>query len=200
MIKLVHSRSCADGAGTSRSQNGIFEGYASLFGVADTSGDVIHPSAFSASLQKRGAHKIRMLFQHDPAQPVGTWLDIRQDRTGLFVRGRLNRDVQRARELAGLLRDGAIDGLSIGFRTLLASRDRATGLRHIRKVDLWEISLVTFPMLAGARVTVIKAAPQLLPPTPDGPSAIARERLSGRAARLRQAARHLNHATPQGVM
>jgi hypothetical protein len=99
---------------------------------------------------------IRMLFQHDPAEPVGAWIDIAENERGLVVRGRLNRDVQRGRELAALLDQRALDGLSIGFRTVSASRDRLTGLRRLHRVDLWEISLVTFPMLAGARVTGIR--------------------------------------------
>jgi HK97 family phage prohead protease len=134
----------------------LFEGYASVFNIADAGGDIVAPGAFTASLRNRGSGNIRMLFQHDPAQPIGKWLDIRQDDTGLFVRGRLSLDVRRAAELAGLLRDGAIDGLSIGFKTIRARRDRRSGIRTLTKIDLWEISLVTFPMLASARVTALK--------------------------------------------
>ena len=68
------------------------------------------------------------------------------------MRGRLNLAVARAREIHALMRDGAVDGLSIGFRVERASPDRASGLRRLEKLDLWEISLVTFPMLPGARV------------------------------------------------
>lgn len=141
----------------------VFEGYASLFGVADAAGDVVERGAFRASLQRRGAKGIRMLFQHDPSEPVGAWLEMREDERGLFVRGRLASDVQRAREIAGLMREGGIDGLSIGFRAVKAGRDRATGGRRLREVDLWEVSVVTFPMLAGARVRAIRPD---LPPLP----------------------------------
>jgi HK97 family phage prohead protease len=138
---------------------GEFEGYASLFGVADPAGDVVLPGAFRESLKKRGVSGIRMLFQHDPAEPLGRWLEIREDARGLFVRGRLSLEVQRASELDVLLRGGGIDGLSIGFKTLEARRDRGTGLRRVAKIDLWEISLVTFPLLAGARVTTLCSLP-----------------------------------------
>lgn len=137
---------------------GIFAGYASVFNRPDGTGDVVRPGAFAASLERRGVAGIRMLFQHDPAQPLGRWLQIHEDAHGLFVRGKLSLDVQRSAELAGLLRDGAIDGLSIGFKTVRARRMRQTHRRHLLEIDLWEISLVTFPMLDCARV-VAKAAP-----------------------------------------
>lgn len=132
---------------------GSFAGYASVFNKPDGAGDIVEPGAFTASIKKRGVAGIRMLFQHDPAQPLGTWLDIHEDAHGLYVRGQLSLDVQRSAELAGLLRDGAIDGLSIGFKTVRARRPRGSRLRHLLEIDLWEISLVTFPMLESARVT-----------------------------------------------
>jgi uncharacterized protein len=136
---------------------GAFEGYASLFGVEDQGRDVVMPGAFRASLDRRGAGEIRMLFQHDPAQPIGLWDDIREDARGLHVRGRLIEEVERARELLALMRAGALDGLSIGFRARRATRDARTGQRRLHEIDLWEISIVTFPMLPGARVNGVKS-------------------------------------------
>ena len=137
-------------------QAGVFEGYASLFGVADLGRDVVERGAFADSLRKRGAASVKMLWQHDPAEPIGAWLSIGEDARGLKVTGRLNLAVARAREILSLMREGAVDGLSIGFRTQRATQDRKTGLRRLQKVDLWEISLVTFPMLPQARVTAVK--------------------------------------------
>jgi HK97 family phage prohead protease len=139
--------------------DGTFAGYASLFGQADLGRDVVERGAFAASLRRRGAAGIRMLFQHDPAQPVGRWLTIREDEKGLFVKGRIARDAAKAREVLALMRDGALDGLSIGFRTVRARREAGTGLRRILEADLWEISIVTFPMLPGARVESVKNVP-----------------------------------------
>ncbi len=139
--------------------DGVFEGYASLFDRMDMGRDVIAPGAFSESLDRRGADGVRMLFQHDPAQPIGTWLSLSEDRRGLRAQGRLVDGVVRAREVSSLMRAGAIDGLSIGFRALKARRDRRTGVRRIEKLDLWEISVVTFPMLPGARIERRKAWP-----------------------------------------
>jgi len=137
--------------------DGTFEGYASLFRVADLGNDIIAPGAFSASLARRGASGIRMLWQHDPAEPIGRWLALREDARGLHVRGRLSLAVARARELHALMKDGAVDGLSIGFRSRRVRTEPRTGLRLLQAIDLWEISLVTFPMLPQARITRVKA-------------------------------------------
>jgi uncharacterized protein len=135
---------------------GVFEGYASLFDRTDLGHDVVAPGAFRNSLKQRGVSGIRMLYQHDPAQPIGVWERMYEDARGLFVRGRLTLDVAKARDVRALMKAGAIDGLSIGFKTLKGNRNRATGLRRLTDVDLWEISIVTFPMLPDARITTIK--------------------------------------------
>lgn len=136
---------------------GMFEGYASLFGVVDGGRDAVMPGAFRDTLEQRGVAGVRMLWQHDPAQPIGQWLSLVEDQRGLRVRGQLNLDVAKAREVCSLMRQGAVDGLSIGFRTLLSTKDAATGVRRLTKLDLWEISVVTFPMLTEARVSAIKS-------------------------------------------
>ena len=141
--------------------DGTFEGYASLFGVPDLGKDVVAPGAFAASLRRRGAAGIRMLWQHDPSEPLGRWLSLVEDARGLFVRGKLNLAVERAREIHALMREGAVDGLSIGFRVEQARPDTARGLRGLERLDLWEISLVTFPMLHGARVSAVKRSTSL---------------------------------------
>src|ERR1700742_2640357 len=98
--------------------DGTVEGYASLFGEIAQARDMVLPGAFAASLRNRGVRRVPMLFQHDPAEPVGVWLELREDFRGLYARGRLIPEVARGRELLALLRAGAIDGLSIGFRTV----------------------------------------------------------------------------------
>ena len=131
----------------------VIEGYASLFGVADKGGDVVVQGAYAASLKRlaeRG-ERVRMLWQHDPARPIGIWDEIREDAKGLWVSGRLLPEVGLAREAAALVAAGAIDGLSIGYRTVSAERD-AKGRRLLTEVELWEVSLVTFPMLSEARL------------------------------------------------
>lgn len=135
---------------------GRFSGYASLFGEPDLGKDVIERGAFSRSLQARGVSGIRMLFQHDPASPLGRWVTLKEDTRGLYVEGQFAPGVARANEVRRLMQSGALDGLSIGFQTVRSKRDAKTGIRHILEADLWEISVVTFPMLPSARVSEVK--------------------------------------------
>ena len=141
--------------------DGVFEGYASRFNREDLGHDVVLPGAFRDSIAERGAGGIKMLFQHDPSQPIGSWLKVQEDARGLFVRGHLMTEVAKAREVLALMRTGALDGLSIGFRMVKGARDRF-GVRRLEKIDLWEISVVTFPMQTDARVTAVKGGQ---PPT-----------------------------------
>jgi HK97 family phage prohead protease len=136
---------------------GVFEGYASVFNRQDLGRDVVLPGAFRESLRTRGASGVRMLFQHDPNEPIGVWEKIHEDARGLFVRGRIMTEVIKGREVLALMRAGALDGLSIGFRAEQGVRSKQTGVRRLRKIDLWEISIVTFPMLPDARVSSVKA-------------------------------------------
>jgi HK97 family phage prohead protease len=136
--------------------DGSIEGYASLFGEVDAARDMVMPGAFTQTLKQRGLRKIPMLFQHDPSEPVGVWLELKEDFRGLIARGRLIPDVLRARELLSLLKAGAVDGLSIGYRTVRGQIDPKTRVRRLYQVDLWEISIVTFPLLNGARVSAVK--------------------------------------------
>ena len=131
-----------------------FEGYASLFDRPDGAGDVVAPGAFAGSLRRHGAGAVRMLYQHFAHTPIGVWDVIREDATGLYVRGTLVDEVETARDVRALLAAGALNGLSIGFRTARAQR-RPGGGRRLLEVELWEISVVTFPLLAGSRVTAI---------------------------------------------
>ena len=132
----------------------VVEGYASLFGQRDQGGDTVQAGAYAVSLKALAAQgrRVKMLWQHDPGQPIGVWEDVREDAKGLYVKGRILTEVDRGREAAALLSAGAIDGLSIGYRTLRAERD-PKGQRLLAEVELWEVSLVTFPMLAEARVS-----------------------------------------------
>jgi len=126
-------------------------GHASLWGVADLNGDVVVRGAFAESLAQTGVAGVRMLHQHEERAVVGVWDEMVEDERGLFVRGRVMDWSAEARFAQALSRAGALDGLSIGFRTATARRDRQ--LRVLSRVELWEVSLVTFPMLPGARFT-----------------------------------------------
>jgi HK97 family phage prohead protease len=139
-------------------RDGSFSGYASVFGEVDLGRDSVERGAFRKSLTERGPEGVRMLFQHDPSEPIGAWKTIREDGRGLYVEGQLSDGVARAREVHQLLKNAALDGLSIGFRTVRAKTDAKSGVRRILEADLWEISVVTFPMLPSARVQNVKNA------------------------------------------
>jgi Escherichia/Staphylococcus phage prohead protease len=131
----------------------VIAGYASLFGQVDQGGDVVQKGAYAVSIGAlaEAGQRVKMLWQHDPAQPIGVWEEVREDVRGLWVKGRLLDSTQKGREAAALIAAGAIDGLSIGYRTKKAGKtDR--GQRLLTELELWEVSLVTFPMLPSARV------------------------------------------------
>lgn len=137
---------------------GTITGYGSVFGVLDRGGDIVHPGAFKASLSdwRRKKQLPPMLWQHDSWQPVGIWTDIEEDEKGLRLTGELILDVPQASAAHALVKAGAVRGLSIGYRTRKEDIDRATGVRHLKQVDLWEVSLVTFPMLPEAQISGVK--------------------------------------------
>ena len=141
------------GAEHVRGEGGLaIEGYASLWGVADLNGDVLAKGAFTASLAAAGAGGVRMLHQHEGRSIVGVWDEMVEGERGLWVRGRIMDWSAEARFAQALSRAGALDGLSIGFRSQRARREGR--LRVLVEVVLWEVSLVTFPMLPGARFSV----------------------------------------------
>ena len=142
------------GAAVEVKDGAVIEGYASLFGETDQGGDIVGKGAYATSLKALVAEgrKVKMLWQHDPAQPIGVWDEAREDARGLYVKGRLLDTTQRGREAIALIGAGAIDGLSIGYRTVKATKSD-TGQRVLQELELWEVSLVTFPMLPSARVS-----------------------------------------------
>lgn len=139
---------------------GRIRGYASRFGEADQSGDVVAPGAFGAALERLRAsgRSVKMLWQHDPAKPIGIWRHVAENGTGLWVEGEVMTELRLGREAKLLMEAGAIDGLSIGYRVTRSERNRETGGRTLLEIDLWEVSLVTFPMLPTARAHVERPA------------------------------------------
>ncbi len=139
---------------------GGIEGYASLFDTPDQGGDIVARGAYGPCLKRMDAdgRRVRMLWQHDPREPIGIWDEVREDERGLWVKGRLLDGVARAREAAALIVAGALDGLSIGYRTVRAGRNEK-GQRLLQELELWEVSLVTFPMLPSARVAAKGESP-----------------------------------------
>lgn len=133
----------------------VIEGYASRFYQRDLNDDVVVPGAFRDSLIRTGPEGVRMLYQHKVEALVGVWDEVYEDANGLFVRGRVFDVTPEARMVCALIRAGVIDGLSIGFRTEKSRFDETGRLRVLAGVALWEVSLVTFPMLPTARFRMV---------------------------------------------
>ena len=142
-------------------ESGIFEGYASTFGNKDQGGDIMEYGAFAKSLKARGARGVKMLADHDPTKRVGVWTEMAEDENGLYVKGQLLTEKSIGKEAYIDLKAGALSGLSIGGRATLTSQDGRKRARMIKEWDLYEISLVTFPMNEMATVTAVKDLSEL---------------------------------------
>jgi len=138
---------------------GMFEGYASVFGNKDLGNDVIEKGAFMRSLRRKGPKKIKMLYQHDTKEPIGVFDKVMEDQNGLYVKGRLAMGTQKGKEVYELMKMGAIDGLSVGYRVDAKNHhyDERRKYRVLKEVDLMEISAVTFPMNPRARIQAVKS-------------------------------------------
>jgi HK97 family phage prohead protease len=152
---------------------GTFEGYGSVFGVQDSYGDVVRKGAFTntiADWKKRGKLP-KQLLQHgggyfgggaDDMVPVGKWEEMYEDDHGLFCRGRIfDIDTDRARATYTAMVEGELDGLSIGFNTRKFERDEETGIRTLTEINLWEVSIVTFPANDPSRIDGVKSSEDL---------------------------------------
>ena len=142
----------------SSEEYGMFEGYGSVFGNKDLGNDVIEKGAFAKSIKRRTNKGVKLLYQHKSDMPIGVFDEIREDDHGLVVKGRLALKTQAGAEAYELLKMGALDGLSIGFKINPSevSYDRRANKRIIKEVDLMEVSLVTFPMNPQATVRSVK--------------------------------------------
>ena len=142
----------------SMEEDGTFSGYGSIFGNKDLGGDVIVEGTFAKSIGRKGAKAVKLLYQHKSDEPIGVFDEITEDERGLKVKGRLAMGTQRGREVHELMKMGALDGLSIGYRVdpKGVEYDEKGKTRLLKSVDLMEISAVTFPMNPRARVQAVK--------------------------------------------
>lgn len=141
------------------SDDGHFSGYGSVFGVVDSYREVVAKGAFADSLKsiREKGRPVPVLWQHRAGQPIGVYDKLTEDDTGLKVEGRLLKDdVGQAREAYALMKAGAVSGLSIGYYVREDSFDEKERIRTLKKVDLVEVSLVTFPANDDARIDAIK--------------------------------------------
>ena len=136
---------------------GYITGYGSVFGNVDSYGDIVVKGAFVNSIAKKMP---ALLLQHNPSDVVGVWKVAKEDKNGLYLEGELNLKVQKARENYELLKQGALKGMSIGFSTV-DSEYNQEGKRLIKEVDLWEVSIVTFPANVAAQINGVKSLEQI---------------------------------------
>jgi len=146
--------------------DGTVEGYGSVLGVRDNYDDVIAKGAFVQSLKdhKAAGTMPAMLWQHDADKPIGVWTEMVEDEKGLRIKGQLAMETVKGKEAHALLKMGALNGLSIGFMSKEWAYDSGTEVRTLTAIDLWEVSLVTFPANEKARVTNVKSADELQAP------------------------------------
>lgn len=183
-MNLKHLRSPLRVKATDIGEDGVFSGYGSVFNTVDSGGDYIINGAFAETLAQHANDNTRakLLWQHRHEEPIGSWIEMREDDHGLYCKGRLLLDVAKAREAYALLKAGELDGLSIGYECqqwefaqpdelqskygYVGMHMQAGSVRVLKQIDLWEVSLVTFPMNAAARVDAVKAVPRVLDLTP----------------------------------
>ena len=141
---------------------GTFSGFGSVFGVKDSFSDIVAKGAFKRTLAeaKASGNMPALLWQHIPSQPIGVWEDMAEVSRGLKVTGRLVLETQKGAEAHALLKAGALNGLSIGFNTVTSEMNDKKRIRTLTDVDLWEVSIVTFPANGKARITQVKNSPE----------------------------------------
>lgn len=140
--------------------DGTFSGYGSIFGVEDSYGEVVQQGAFADSLKeiKAKGRPVPVLWQHSTRDPIGTYEELKEDKKGLFVKGKLLiDDLPLAKQAHALMKAGAVSGLSIGYLVRESNYDEKTKIRTLLKLDLMEISIVTFPAADDARIDAVKA-------------------------------------------
>lgn len=147
-------------------EDGTIEGYGSVFGNVDEWDDIIASGAFKNTI---AAHKTAgtmpaMLWQHESDEPLGVWMEMSEDDNGLKLKGKLCLDTSKGKEALALLKMGAINGLSVGFISKEWLYNNETNVRTLTEIDLWEVSLVTFPANKKARVTNVKSGDEISAP------------------------------------
>lgn len=141
------------------SEDGTIEGYGSIFGNRDRAKDIVERGAFAETLSQKQAKDIPMLWQHDTYEPIGVWEELKEDDRGLYCKGKLL-DTSRGKDVYKMLKAGAISGLSIGYDTdkvTWEEEENGESTQILHRIDLWEVSVVTFPANREATITNVKA-------------------------------------------
>ncbi len=145
----------------STGENGEFAGYAAVFGNIDSGRDIIEKGAFSKTIRE-DFDRIKILSQHNDCElPIGKPLELREDEKGLYIRGKIS-DTQKGRDIQTLLRDGVLTEMSIGYDAIDFDFDGEKGVRRLKEVRLWEVSIVTWAMNDQAKIEEVKSVAEEL--------------------------------------
>lgn len=142
------------------SDTGEFEGYASVFDVIDSYGDIVVRGAFQKTLEawKQKNDLPSVLWQHKMSEPIGPFLEMREDEHGLFVRGRLLiNDDPLAKRAHAHMKAGSVKGMSIGYMLNDWEYDSEKSVFILKEIDLWEVSIVTMPANSEAKISEVKS-------------------------------------------
>ena len=158
---VIRERKAVDFELESADESGEFSGYAAVFGNLDDGNDIIERGAFAKTIAENFS-RIKILSQHNECElPIGKPLELREDERGLFIRGKIS-DTQKGRDIQTLLRDGVLTEMSIGYEAVDFEFDGETGVRHLKEVRLWEISIVTWGMNELAQIDSVKSLTEAL--------------------------------------
>lgn len=140
----------------SANESGEFSGYAAVFGNKDSGGDIIEKGAFSKTIRE-DFDRIKILSQHTDCElPIGKPLELREDDKGLFIRGKIS-DTAKGRDIQTLMKDGVLNELSIGYDVVEFDYDSEQGVRRLKEIKLWEVSIVTWAMNDQAKIDEVKS-------------------------------------------
>lgn len=139
------------------SEDGTFEGYASTFNNVDNGGDKVLPGAFAKSISQKGVEGIKLLRDHWHDKVIGKLTSIKEDRRGLKISGKIFEEIELGKETLFLMREGVLNAMSIGYLTRKSEYDRQKDVRDLIDLDLWEVSVVPFPMNPKATINAVKS-------------------------------------------
>lgn len=137
-------------------ESGEFSGYAAVFGNEDEGHDIIQKGAFAKTIAE-DFDRIKILSQHESYDlPIGKPLELREDEKGLYIKGKIS-NTSKGRDILTLMRDGVLNELSIGYDAVAVEFDGKTGIRYLKEIKLWEVSIVTWAMNDQAKIDDVKS-------------------------------------------
>lgn len=142
-------------------EEGVFEGYASIFGNIDSYRDIVVKGAFNRTINNN-KKRIKILWQHDMREPIGKPVEMHEDEKGLYMKAKLCMGTPAGQKCFELMKEGIINELSIGYDSVIEEYDKMNRVRYLKEVKLYEVSAVTFAANDMAKVAGVKTLDMLL--------------------------------------